>query len=829
MYQISLIAYDAEHLSGQVILDGKIDSTALFSLRAVPGLGVTPPPGVEYVTEAPSDDVTYGRKNGIWVDIDSVVAGVSSVNGETGTVVLDAADVGAEATGAVDAGVAAHVADTTPHETLLSLDRVGFSMTPTTPAGAGEVVWNDTDKTLDIGLGEGVVLQAGQEVQVRGLNNSGSTLLNGRAVYISGATGNRLVFSQITAAEVTADKTIAVLTQDILNNQSGQATAIGLVRDLDTSAFAEGSELWLSATVPGGLTNVKPPAPNNATRIGYVVRSHATTGSIFVRIQILEAMTELHDVVITAPNDGDILEYDTGTSTWINVPNTGGGGEVNTASNLGGGVGVFAQKVDEDLQFKGLVAGTNITLTPSATGITIDATGVGGGAVDSVNGATGVVVLDTDDIDEGGSNLYFTNGRASAAAPVQTVDGQSGTVSLTASYAPLSHVGDTGAAHGNATTSVAGFMSGADKTKLDGVEAGAQVNVGTDIAQGTRTATTVPITSSTGADATLDGASGTLAGVMVAVDKTKLDGVATGATANSADVTLLDRTNHTGTQLSSTISDFDSATRAQVEAELVAGTNITITPSGTGATRQLTIDASGGGSLAAVATFTGNKTLALTDVNTYNVSQDGTAQTVNLPAQATVTWTADAEIHIEQGGAGVVTVTGATGVTINGVSAGSFDLAGQFSAATLKRTGSDSWTLIFGAFAYNRDNILGTVSESAGVPTGAIIESGSNANGSYERYASGLQICTSPILTTASVAISIAYFGGFRSNGITWTFPSVFIDAVVWAAPIDAGQSFSVVPASPSPTVETTYVFVAVTSTSSATRNARLTAIGRWF
>lgn len=35
--------------------------------------------------------------------------------------------------------------------------------------------------------------------------------------------------------------------------------------------------------------------------------------------------------------------------------------------------------------------------------------------------------------------------------------------------APISHVGATGTAHGTATTSVAGFMSAADKTKLDGV------------------------------------------------------------------------------------------------------------------------------------------------------------------------------------------------------------------------------------------------------------------------------------------------------------------------------------------------------------------------
>jgi hypothetical protein len=37
--------------------------------------------------------------------------------------------------------------------------------------------------------------------------------------------------------------------------------------------------------------------------------------------------------------------------------------------------------------------------------------GGGGGAVDSVNGQTGVVVLDTDDISEGSTNLYYTDTR----------------------------------------------------------------------------------------------------------------------------------------------------------------------------------------------------------------------------------------------------------------------------------------------------------------------------------------------------------------------------------------------------------------------------------
>jgi hypothetical protein len=47
-------------------------------------------------------------------------------------------------------------------------------------------------------------------------------------------------------------------------------------------------------------------------------------------------------------------------------------------------------------------------------------------------------------------------------------------------------------------------------------------------------------------------------------DKTKLDGVAVGATANSSDAHLLSRDNHTGTQVASTISDFSTAAVAAV-------------------------------------------------------------------------------------------------------------------------------------------------------------------------------------------------------------------------------------------------------------------------
>lgn len=52
--------------------------------------------------------------------------------------------------------------------------------------------------------------------------------------------------------------------------------------------------------------------------------------------------------------------------------------------------------------------------------------------------------------------------------------------------------------------------------------------------------------------------------------------VADGATANAVDATLLSRANHTGTQASTTISDFSEAVDDRVAALLVAGSNVTL-------------------------------------------------------------------------------------------------------------------------------------------------------------------------------------------------------------------------------------------------------------
>lgn len=67
---------------------------------------------------------------------------------------------------------------------------------------------------------------------------------------------------------------------------------------------------------------------------------------------------------------------------------------------------------------------------------------------------------------------------------------------------------------------------------------------------------------------------------------------------------------------------------------------------------------------------------------------------------------------------------------------------------------------------YNQGTVVGAVSQSGGVPTGAIIERGSNSNGTYIRWADGTQICHSPRLTSTHL----------NNNALrsTWNFPATF-------------------------------------------------------
>lgn len=127
---------------------------------------------------------------------------------------------------------------------------------------------------------------------------------------------------------------------------------------------------------------------------------------------------------------------------------------------------------------------------------------------------------------------------------------------------------------------------------------------------------------------------------------------------------------------------------------------------------------------------------------------------------------------------------------------------------------------------YHQSNVVGTVSQSGGVPTGAIIERGSNVNGEYAKFADGTLICTSEIANT-SAAIGTALQGGYRSDIYNWTFPTAFISRPTVSSGI-LDLAFGGVAEGQSPTYSR-YIYTAVTAQPASDRTIQLVAIGRWY
>lgn len=118
----------------------------------------------------------------------------------------------------------------------------------------------------------------------------------------------------------------------------------------------------------------------------------------------------------------------------------------------------------------------------------------------------------------------------------------------------------------SATTSLAGLMSAADKATLDGFAGGGAANL--SIAN--KTSTTLDVASSTGTDATIPAASDTEAGLMTAAMKVKLDGIEAGADSNVAtDLAIANKTSTTFDITSSTGTDITLPQATDTEAGLM--------------------------------------------------------------------------------------------------------------------------------------------------------------------------------------------------------------------------------------------------------------------
>lgn len=228
----------------------------------------------------------------------------------------------------------------------LSAGWVQIDTTPTTyTPGVGKLGWNDQDGTLEFQLlGGNVTLQIGQEQVARVVNKTDPSIdlleSNYQVVKITGAQGNRLKVALAQANnDANSAETLGIVTETIPHNQEGFITTSGLVKNINTTGslqgetWADGDMLYLSGTVAGKITKVKPSAPIHTVILGYVVRAHATQGQIYVKVDNGYELGELHDVNTTisktTPIDTDsVLLQDTADSniwkklSWLNTKAT---------------------------------------------------------------------------------------------------------------------------------------------------------------------------------------------------------------------------------------------------------------------------------------------------------------------------------------------------------------------------------------------------------------------------------------------------------------------------------------------------------------------------
>lgn len=113
--------------------------------------------------------------------------------------------------------------------------------------------------------------------------------------------------------------------------------------------------------------------------------------------------------------------------------------------------------------------------------------------------------------------------------------------------------------------------------------------------------------------------------------------------------------------------------------------------------------------------------------------------------------------------------------------------------------------------------LVGTVSQSGGVPTGAIIERGSNANGNYVRYADGTQICR------------VSEFSSNVAGDVTWTFPATFDSAPTTAISRQGSNTNPFFFSVGGTTGASCQIGGYTTSFARATVSGSIIAIGRWF
>jgi hypothetical protein len=180
---------------------------------------------------------------------------------------------------------------------LSPVNYIDFNINPTIPSITGGTLYFDYNENAlsykPITSGNDVTVNIGQESLIRIYNQTGVQINNGQVLHITGATGGIPTVALANASKLgltftdSLAQSSGVATHNIPNGGFGFMTNFGIVRDLNTSGFTVGQELFLSDTIDGGITN----NPNSIaltsriSTIGWCLSSDPVNGKIYVKIE----------------------------------------------------------------------------------------------------------------------------------------------------------------------------------------------------------------------------------------------------------------------------------------------------------------------------------------------------------------------------------------------------------------------------------------------------------------------------------------------------------------------------------------------------------------
>jgi hypothetical protein len=199
----------------------------------------------------------------------------------------------------------------------LTINYIDFDTTPTVPNPTGGTLYYDsTENALSykpITPSNDVTVNLGQESLIRIYNNSGVQINNGQALHITGATsGSPTVSLAIgTGGDSVQFQISGIATHDIPNSSFGFMTVFGVVRDLNLTGFTVGEQIYLSQTVPGGLSSYSGLSITGRTcEVGHILDNSAS-GKLQVAI-----LNEIEGTIITTQENNILAANNSSTGVF---------------------------------------------------------------------------------------------------------------------------------------------------------------------------------------------------------------------------------------------------------------------------------------------------------------------------------------------------------------------------------------------------------------------------------------------------------------------------------------------------------------------------------